>query len=102
MVTDSNTKLEQFERTLRQIMPDLTEKYKVRQIGIFGSYRRGEQKKSSDLDLLVEFFEPVGLFDFIRLEDFLSEQLGVKVDLIMKDALKPLLRDKIINEARYI
>jgi predicted nucleotidyltransferase len=102
MIPGSNVKLNQIEKRLRQIKPRLTDNYKVRQIGIFGSYRRGEQKKNSDVDLLVEFSEPVGLFDFLRLEDFLSEQLGTKVDLVMKDSLKPLLKERIIKEALYI
>lgn len=71
-------------------------------IGIFGSYVRGEQKRKSDLDLLVEFSDPPSLFKFVELEDFLSQKLGIKVDLVMKDALKPRIKDSILNEAVYV
>ena len=63
---------------------------------------RGEQKSSSDLDILVDFFEPISLFRFIELENFLSEKLSVKVDLAMQDALKPRIKDRILNEAIYV
>jgi predicted nucleotidyltransferase len=74
----------------------------VQTIGIFGSYVRGEQKKKSDLDILVEFSEPIGLFKFVELEDFLSQELNLKVDLVMKDALKPRIKDSILKEAIYV
>ena len=81
---------------------ELKERYKVAEIGIFGSYLRREQKKTSDLDLLVEFDEPVSFFDFIRLENELTKLLGIKVDLVMKESLKPRLRERVIKEAQYI
>ncbi len=66
----------------------LRKNYKVKKIAIFGSYARGEQKEISDVDVLVEFEEPVG-FGFIHLADFLENLLGIKVDLTTKDAIKP-------------
>ena len=60
---------------------------------------RGEQKKDSDLDILVEFNETIDLFEFIQLENYLAEILGCKVDLVMKDALKPRIKDRILREA---
>ena len=80
----------------------LNERYGVKELGIFGSYLHREQKNKSDLDLLVEFEEPIGLFDFIRLENELTRLTGVKVDLVMKTALKPRIKDKVIKEALYI
>ena len=74
----------------------------VEEAYVFGSYVRGEQKKTSDLDILVDFYGPISLFRFIELEDFLSQQLGVKVDLVMRDALKPRIKDSILNEAIYV
>lgn len=74
----------------------------MKSIGFFGSYVRGEQKRSSDLDVLVEFSEPIGLFKFIELEDFLTEKLGVKVDLVMRDSLKPRIKESILKEAVYV
>lgn len=67
-------------------------------MGIFGSYVRGEQDSESDLDILVEFDEAPGLFEYIRLEDYLSEILGIKVDLVMKSALKPAIGKRILEE----
>ena len=80
----------------------LRDRYNVESIGIFGSYVRGEQKKKSDLDVLVEFYRTIDLFTFVELEDFLSEVPGVKVDLVMKSALKPHIKDRILKEAVYL
>jgi predicted nucleotidyltransferase len=91
-----------FKKTLELLKPDLKERFKVKTIGFFGSYVRGEQKNTSDLDILVDFYETISLFRFIELEDFLSQQLGVKVDLVMRDALKPRIKDSILNEAIYV
>ena len=87
---------------LEALKPLLKERFKVETIGLFGSYVRGEQKKKSDLDVLVDFYEPIGLFKFVELEDFLSQELEVKVDLVMRDALKPRIKDSILKEAVYI
>ncbi len=92
---------EEILRTIKKELPYLKEKFKVRSIGIFGSYARGEQTKTSDIDMLVEFEAPVGFFKFMELEDYLSEKLGVKVDLVTPDALKPLIKPHIIEEAVY-
>jgi hypothetical protein len=84
---------------LKGIMPLLKEKYKIKTLQVFGSYIRGKQKKGSDLDILVEFSRTIDLFTFIELEDFLSKNLGIKVDLVMKDTLKPRIKDRILKEA---
>jgi uncharacterized protein len=83
---------------LRQHELELRERYKVKTLGIFGSYVRNEQKKGSDLDVLVEFDESPSLFKFLELEHHLGDLLGVKVDLVMKDALKPAIGRRILNE----
>ena len=77
----------------------LKKRFKVKSISIFGSYLRDEQNEKSDIDLLVEFSTTIDLFEFIRLENFLSQILGRKVDLVMKDTLKPRIKDKILKEA---
>jgi predicted nucleotidyltransferase len=78
-------------------------KYKVREIGIFGSYVRGEELKGgSDIDILVEFKEPIGLFKFLDLEEYLENLLGKKVDLVSKKALKPQIGKQILKEVIYI
>jgi len=92
---------EEILNILKKELPYLREKFKVKNIGIFGSYVRGEQTKTSDIDMLVEFDAPVGFFKFIELEHYLSEKLGVKVDLVTPDALKPLIKPRIIEEAVY-
>jgi len=83
---------------LRENKPILEEKYKVKTLGVFGSYVRGEQKEGSDLDILVEFQEPVGLFKFMELEEFLGKNTGVKVDLVSRKALKPRIGKYILEE----
>jgi len=88
---------------LERLKPVLKERYQVETIGFFGSYARGEQNQKSDIDILVEFIEgnSIDLFDFIELEDFLTRQLGVKVDLATKKALKPLIKEQILKETIY-
>ena len=88
-----------FLETLRRALPELRQRYGVRELGLFGSYVRSEQGRSSDLDVLVEFDSAPGFFKFIELEDFLSERLSVKVDLVMKSALKPRIGAQILAEA---
>lgn len=90
------------KKILRELKPILKERFKVKKIGIFGSYVRNEEKKRSDLDILVEFFEEPSLFEFIELEDYLSKNLNIKVDLVMKSALKPTIRKYILQEVVYI
>jgi uncharacterized protein len=94
--------LKEVEKILRRAKPVMSRRFKVKEIGVFGSYLRGEQKETSDLDLLVEFSEPVGLFDFLRLEAYLAEITGARVDLVSKNALKPRLKERVLAEALYI
>ncbi|MGO8805069.1 MAG: nucleotidyltransferase family protein [Candidatus Bathyarchaeia archaeon] len=93
-------RFEEIKGTLAKHKQELRRDFGVKQIGVFGSYVRGEQKKQSDIDLLVEFEEPsnLTLLDFIRLENSLSEMLGVKVDLIEKQTLKPRMGKHILEE----
>mgnify|MGYP001077011587 CR=1 FL=1 len=95
-------KIKEIKRELEELKPILREKFKVKSIGLFGSYIRGEVTRKSDLDVLVEFSEPIGFFEFIELEDFLSEKLDVKVDLVMEKTLKPRIKDRILKEAVYV
>lgn len=93
-------KLIKIEEILKEYKPVLAEKFKVKSVGIFGSYVRGEEKKESDIDILVDFYEPIG-WEFIDLKLFLEEILGSKVDLVTVKALKPQLKDKILKEVVY-
>ncbi len=92
--------LEQIKNALKNNKKELQQKYNVKEIGIFGSYVRGEQKSKSDVDLLVEFDESsnLTLLDFIGLENYLSDVLGVKVDLVEKHALKPRIGRRVLEE----
>ena len=83
---------------LRQLLPPVTQRYRVETLGVFGSYTRNEEVPESDLDILVTFSDPPSLFKFIELENYLSDHLGVKVDLVMKDALKPAIGKRILRE----
>jgi len=94
--------VEAIKRTLFGYKAELHEKFKVKNIGVFGSYVRGEQKGSSDVDVLVEFDDPIGLFEFMKLENYLSDVLGVKVDLVSKKALKPHIGERILEEVIMI
>ena len=90
--------LKEVRRTLKSVLPDLKKRYGVDSLGVFGSYARGEIKRSSDLDLLVEFGQAPTMFEFVRLERYLATILGVKVDLVMKTALKPEIGKRILVE----
>ncbi len=77
--------------------------YHIKEIGLFGSFVRGEQTESSDVDLLVEFEKGHSdLFNYVRLKSYLEELLGRKVDLVSKNAVKSRLREKIFKEVRYV
>ncbi len=96
-------------RTLKEIQqwlvrnkPFLQEQYKIQELGVFGSYVRGEQTEMSDVDVLVEFFETPSLLKFTNLENHLSDGLGVKVDLVRKASLKPQMKKRILAEVVYL
>ena len=93
--------LEEVKEVIGQHRQELEERFKVRNIAIFGSFARGEQDKESDIDILVEFREPVG-FLFVHLADFLEEILQTKVDLVTKGAIKPNRRKYIMEDLTYV
>ena len=80
----------------------LKQQYGVKEIGIFGSYVKIQKKKKSDLDILVEFDKSIGLLKFVNLQNYLSKISGVKVDLIIKDVLKPRIGKHILKKVIYI
>jgi predicted nucleotidyltransferase len=79
----------------------LKERYKVKEIGVFGSFVRSEQTTESDVDILVDFFEVPDLLDFINLERYLQRVLRKKVDLVRKPVVRKELRERILNEVVY-
>jgi uncharacterized protein len=83
---------------LRRELPSLARRYHVASLGLFGSYVRRENRPDSDLDVLVTFSETPSLLRLIELENHLSDLLGVKVDLVMRDALKPQIGRRILAE----
>ena len=91
--------LEKILDILRQQVPMLAEPYNVEKLEVFGSYVRSEQKKDSDLDILVTFKEDPSLLTYIAIENYLSDLLGIKVDLVMKVSLKPKIGQHILREA---
>ena len=90
--------LDEIKKILKEHKSVMKKQFKVKEIGIFGSYVRGEHEDKSDIDLLVEFYEPVGFFAFIDLEEYLGGLLGTKVDLVSKKALKPRIGKYILEE----
>lgn len=94
--------LENIKQGLQAQKPDLVARYKIKEIGIFGSYIRGQQQSKSDLDILVDFDEYPSLLEFVEMEQELSDALGIKVDLVMKSGLKPRLGQRILREVVYL
>jgi predicted nucleotidyltransferase len=90
--------ISEITKQLKEKLPLLSSKYKIEALGLFGSYVRDEQQENSDLDLLVSFSEPPSLLKFMELENYLSDILHTKVDLVMKEALKPNLGKRILKE----
>ena len=96
------TTLATIKRQLQEHKQELRTRYGVITIGVFGSYVRGEQTESSDIDILVELEKPMGLVKFIQLERDISRVLGVNVDLTTKKALKPFIGQRILREVSYV
>ncbi len=94
------TSLADIRNTLERAKPLLRKRFNVKKIGIFGSYARGEESKKSDVDILVEFYEPIG-WEIVDLKELLEEALGMKVDLVVAKALKPRLAASILKEVVY-
>jgi len=78
---------------------DILNKYEIRSMFLFGSFARNEQKKGSDIDLIVDFKKPIGLIKYVKLKNELETMLHRKVDMVTKKALKPIMRDQVLREA---
>lgn len=91
--------LDEVKKIIRQHSSVLAERYGISVVGIFGSYVRGEEKTGSDIDLLAEILRPVSLLELVGAEIYLSETLGLKVDLVPKRSLREELKDIILKEA---
>ena len=97
-------KLKEIKIQLELLKPVLKEKFQVETIGIFGSHSLGQEKKKSDIDILVTFTKPndIDLLDFIALKQYLSRKLKTKVDLVEKEALKVRIKDRMLQETIYV
>ena len=87
---------------LREIKPELAARYHIRSLGLFGSYGRGTPSRRSDVDILVSFTETPSLFTFVRLKCELEQNLGRRVDLVMREALRPAIGRRILAEVAEV
>src|SRR5262245_3998784 len=93
-----NELIRRYQRLLREELPSLAARYRVASLGLFGSYLRGTQRPDSDLNVLVSFHETPSLLRLVELENHLSDLLGVKVDLVLREALKPRIGARVLRE----
>ncbi len=91
--------LQEIERILKEHIDEIRKEFKVKELSIFGSFARGEAGKCSDVDILVDFYEVPDFLEFLRLEIYLEEIIGVKVDLVRKDAIREEIKDEVLKEA---
>ena len=90
------------QSSLKKLKSELRKKYYVKSIGIFGSLARGQSERTSDVDILVDFTKNIDLFDFIALENYLSQKLDAKIDLVSAKAVRDEFKDNILNEVVYL
>lgn len=99
MSRNRETQTEELVNRLRQLLPEIREKYHVLELAVFGSRSRADATPQSDLDLLVTFAPEASLFDLVGMEIDLKERLGVEVDVVTAASIKPRLRDRILESA---
>lgn len=90
------------KQRLAVLKPILAEKYHIHRVGIFGSYIRGDQQAASDLDVLIDYDDAPTLLMLIELEEYLSEAMGIHVDLVTLNGIKRQLKEQILNEVEYV
>jgi predicted nucleotidyltransferase len=95
-------KLSAIKKIIRDQKDLLRDRYKINKIGVFGSYARGDTHSGSDVDVIVEFSEPISLIRLVSLENYLSGIVGVKVDVVPKEDIRRELKDTILKEAVYV
>jgi predicted nucleotidyltransferase len=95
------TKLDDIKEALKEIKPSLVYKYHISSIGLFGSVVREDFSNASDVDIIVDFTEPIGI-DFIELADFLEDKLKLSVDLVSKKGIKPKYFSEIESDIVYV
>jgi len=87
---------------IKSSKPEIQARFGVNKVGLFGSYVRKQQRRRSDIDILVSFSRDIDLFDFIDLREYLEDRLQQKVDLVMESALKPAIGKRILSEVEYV
>lgn len=90
--------LEEVKQLLSEHKEELRRRFRVSEMGVFGSFVRGEERHGSDVDILVDFEEPIGIFTFLELEEYLGEVLASHVDLVSRKALKPHIGKHVLEE----
>jgi len=96
------TELDEIKEIIKKCKSLVKKEYKVKKIGLFGSYVKNKQTKKSDLDILVDFDGAISLLKFVRLENYLRGLLKIKVDLVSSGNLRPEIRDAILGEVIYL
>lgn len=99
---NAHRELEGVIETLKSLEEQIRKEYKAEVIGVFGSYARGEQRETSDLDVLVKFLEGATLFDLVGLANLLEDRLGVKVDIVPIDTVREEIKEQVLKEAVYL
>ena len=94
--------LTDIKNKLTALKPELHKRFGVSEIGVFGSWVRGEQKETSDIDVLVDFDRTVGLFEIMELQDYLEETFNCKVDIAARDSLRKYIGRHILAEVQYL
>ena len=97
-----NISFEQIYRTLQQHFNKLQQQYSVKTLGVFGSYARREATQSSDIDVLVEFNGALTFGNYMNLKFFIEDLFNRKVDLVIKEDIKPQIKEQILKETIYV
>lgn len=95
-------KIEEIKNIIKSHKSELKNNFNVKRIGIFGSYIRGEQSAKSDLDVLVDFYKPIGLLEQAGLWNYLDKILQIKTDLVCRNKIRPELKTNILKEVLYL
>ena len=92
--------IDDIKQKIEQSLRESPSREKIAKISLFGSYVRGEQRNTSDIDLLIEFQQPVGYFELVRIQDSFEKKLNKRVDLVTPESLSHLFRNEVLEEAQ--
>lgn len=94
--------LEEIKQILKATKPLLQQQYRVTELGVFGSYTQNQQTQTSDVDILIDYEQAPTLFQLVELRDYLAGVMGMKVDVVTKNGLKPRIRERVLSEVVYV